>query len=57
MTRGIGSFVMAIFLIAIPILVTLSFELNWYLFAKYIFTVGTLVEVIVLTIVIYKNAE
>lgn len=57
MIRAIGSFVVALFVMAIPILATLSWECNWNGFAKYFFTIGTLAEVIGLACAIYTNAE
>ena len=57
MIRVIGSIVVAIFIMAIPILATLSWVCDWHDFIKYIFVIGTLSEFIGLTCAIYKNAE
>lgn len=57
MIRVIGSIVAAIFIMAIPILATLSWVCDWGAFVKYIFTIGTLAEGIGLTNAIYANAE
>lgn len=57
MIRAIGSIVVAILIMAIPILATLSWVCDWGDFVKYIFIIGTLAEVIGLTSAIYDNAE
>ena len=57
MIRAIGSFIVAIFIMAIPILATLSWVCVWHDFFIFIFTIGTLAEVIGLTCAIYTNAE
>lgn len=57
MIRAIGSIVVAIFIMVIPILLTLSFVRDWHDFAKFIFIVGTLAELIVLACTLNNNAE
>lgn len=57
MVRGIGSIVVALFIIAIPILATLSWVYDWHDFTKYILAAGTLAEVIGLVCAIYTNAD
>ena len=57
MIRAIGSFVVAIFMMAIPILATLSWVCDWYDFFKTIFIIFTLAEIFGLTSAIYTNAE
>ena len=57
MIRAIGSVVVAIFIIAIPILATLSLVRDWNNSVKFILIVGTVAEVIGLACAIYKNAE
>lgn len=57
MIRVVGSIVVAILMIAIPILATLSWVCDWHDFTKFIFAVGTLAEAIGLVSAIYTNAE
>ena len=57
MIRVIGSIVVAIFMMAIPILTTLSWVCDWHDFFIFVLTVGTLAEIIGLTCAIYANAE
>lgn len=57
MIKLIGSIVVALFVMAMPILATLSIAYNWPGFAIYFFTLFTLIEVVVLVGIIYANAE
>lgn len=57
MIRAIGSFVVAILIMAIPILATLSWVCDWHDFFIFVLTIGTLGEIIGLTCAIYANAE
>lgn len=57
MIRLIGSIVVAILMMMVPILATLSFVRDWDDFAKFIFLVGTVAEFIGLVGAIFGNAE
>lgn len=57
MIRLIGSIVVAILMMAIPILATLSWVCDWHDFTKFIFVVGTGAEFIALVSTIFSSAE
>ena len=55
MIRGIGSIVVAILLMAIPILTALSFVYSWGATANYFLIIGALIEIVGLTFAIYNS--
>jgi hypothetical protein len=55
--RMIGSIVISVVLMSIPILCACSFALNWFVMFKIFFIWGTLTETVVLSIEIYFKAE
>lgn len=55
--RGIGSFILALLIIAVPFLCALSYALNWYAETKFIFTSLTVGFLIIGTAAIYGESE
>ena len=54
MLKRIGAYVVALFLIALPILVTCSFVFNWYGGIKTLLAVLSLLEFLLLGSIIYE---
>lgn len=57
LTRAIGSIIVAIILMSVPILCVCSLVFNWYVFFKVILGWGVLMEAVALSIVIYLKGE
>lgn len=55
--KTIGSFVLALFIVAMPFMCALSYALNWYAEIKIIFTVMTIGVVFAGTSLIYETSE
>lgn len=55
--RGIGSFILALLIIAVPFLCALSYALNWPAESKFIFTSLTIGFVFIGTVAIYGESE
>ena len=55
MLKWIGAYVVALFLIALPILVTCSFVFNWYGGIKTLLVVLSLLEFLLLGSIIYED--
>ena len=55
LTKLIGSVVLALFLVSIPILVGLSYVFDWYFGIQVILTFATLAEFLVLKDKIYES--
>lgn len=55
--RVIGSFILALFIVAMPFMCALSYALNWYALIKFIFTALTIGFVFIGTAAIYGESE
>ena len=55
--KAIGSFVLTLFIVAIPFMCALSYALNWYAESKFIFTLMTIGLVFDVTSLIYVISE
>lgn len=55
--KAIGSFVLALFIVAMPFMCALSYALNWYIVIKFIFTTLTIGFVLAGTSLIYETSE
>ena len=55
--KAIGSFVLTLFIVAIPFMCALSYALNWYAESKFIFTLMTIGLVFDGTSLIYVISE
>ena len=55
MTRIIGSIVLAVIIMAIPILWILSFEQSWHAFFRWILTVVAVAELVSITNICYSE--
>lgn len=55
--KAIGSFVLALFIVAMPFMCALSYALNWYAETKFIFTILTIGFVFAGTSLIYEVSE
>ncbi len=55
--RGIGSFVLALFIVAIPSICTVSYALDWNTDTKYALTIMTIVLIFVITLLIYTESD
>lgn len=55
--KAIGSFVLALFIVAMPFMCALSYALNWYAETKIIFTLMTIGVVLAGTSLIYETSE
>jgi hypothetical protein len=57
LVRVIGSFVLALFIIAIPFTCALSYALNWNILIKGALTIITIGYIIIKTMYIYYDSE
>lgn len=55
--KAIGSFVLALFIVAMPFMCALSYALNWPAESKFIFTIMTVGVVLAGTSLIYELSE
>ncbi len=55
--KGIGSFILASLITAVPFLCALSYALNWPAESKFIFTALTIGFLIVGTLLIYAKSD
>lgn len=55
--RLIGSFILALFIVAIPFICALSFALNWNVLIKFLLTMLTIGYIMIQTIYIYYDSE
>jgi len=55
--KAIGSFFLALLIVAIPFMCALSFALNWYSLIRFMFTVMTVALVAIGTAWIYIESE
>ena len=53
----LGTLILTVMIIAVPILCTCSYLLNWEAFIKYISTLLTVLEMIVMGAIIYAEVE
>lgn len=55
--RLIGSFILALFIAAIPFICALSFALNWNVFIKFLFTMMAIGYILIQATYIYHESE
>lgn len=55
--RVIGSFIVALFIAAIPFICALSFALNWNVLIKFLFTMMAIGYILIQTNYIYYESE
>lgn len=56
-SRAIGSFMIALFIVSIPILCALSYVFELSIFLKFLFTIFTTILLAILTRIIYTESE
>ena len=55
--RLIGSFILALFIVAIPFICALSFALNWNVLIKFLFTMMAIGHILIQATYIYYESE